>query len=945
MVSFVHQSLFTSKFSCFPVLKSPVAQVPAIRLPDAPLIEAAEHQSEHESLPSMPSPSKRRKLDAGLGSTKSAIHVGVALPSPERGREIDARWLAETGITRPMQSLNTQSGLEPAGHDALRSRNDDDEDPREAADAPRRNITKQMRLDGKGGMSLPPAPIMLLSRKVGKVVDQRLMRPRPGKRKCTVAAIRYGVEDDVVRERIMNCINAIFAIPPNPSGTHLEAPLSTLIKSVPPICSKPHHPFFTEQRGANKHKTLKDVGDVAMNRTPPPPIASPTCGIFRSFATPKRMRLKTSEENAQSPPMRRLDTFRLPGTHEPLWPCGELFQVGRRGIRSQDVAAYNLSSARNTSRKLKYKTMAVAPTENILRIQMQSVTAANNTNISKNIEIPQRMVMSGLQLRSILGPDLRYRYNRDGFMSTPNDPRHQDLLKPNKPPAHAALQHLYKQLPHILGPFDRTESEMLTWTQKYAPKSAEAVLQIGKDMHVLRSWLEGLTVNSIERQSKDQTTKLEEKIARKKKRKTRSELGDFIVESDDDLTSMLDLNDAQGENKHATLDSSRSVIRDATENTKDTKNPNIVLLSGPSGCGKTAAVYAVAKELGFDVFELNAGSRRSRKDVLDRVGDMTQNHLVHQPDQKPSRLEALQCDKSIAESTPDDKQRSLQSFFGKVGPKVRKNLTSTMDISEGRAKSRDTKNLKQSLILLEEVDILFEEDKQFWETVLALASQSKRPIIMTCNDETSVPLQLFSLHAILRFRRPPQDLAVEYLRLIAACEGHLLKRQPVELLYSSTNQDFRASLSQLNFWCQMGLGDRKGGFEWLLKRWPKGCDVGVDGRKLRVISAGTYKEDQGQHNDLTDITGIRDPRFAEDNATQLWSQQHICPADLTENKSTAIFASWGLSQAESDTVNNCLMGLNSLAIISDAQSAADIFCKTDMPSMDMVRLIHKHDYN
>lgn len=55
---------------------------------------------------------------------------------------------------------------------------------------------------------------------------------------------------------------------------------------------------------------------------------------------------------------------------------------------------------------------------------------------------------------------------------------------------------------------------------------------------------------------------------------------------------------------------------------------NTMLLTGSHGIGKTASVYALAHQLGFKVFEVNASSRRSGKQIMSQLQEVTQSMQV-----------------------------------------------------------------------------------------------------------------------------------------------------------------------------------------------------------------------------------------------------------------------------------------------------------------------------
>ncbi|TVY92339.1 ATPase family AAA domain-containing protein [Lachnellula willkommii] len=297
----------------------------------------------------------------------------------------------------------------------------------------------------------------------------------------------------------------------------------------------------------------------------------------------------------------------------------------------------------------------------------------------------------------------------------------------------------------------------------------------------------------------------------------------------------------------------KTVIRsgEANKGIKDSgRVTNAVVISGPHGSGKTAAVYAVAKELGFEVFEINSSSRRSGKDILEKVGDMTRNHLV-QRSQAPVSVDEdeKRIDDALAQDLQSGRQGTMNSFFKpKEDPKPRPSRPKTVpkkEIKDQPLPKAPNKQQKQSLILVEEADILYEEDKNFWATILDLTTKSKRPMIITCSDESLLPMNALMLYAVIRFVPPPIDLATDYMLLVAACEGHVLRRDAVKTLYEGRSLDLRASLTDLNFWCQFAVGDVKCGLDWFYPRWSRGSDVDEYGETIRVVSENTYEAGMG----------------------------------------------------------------------------------------------------
>ncbi len=241
---------------------------------------------------------------------------------------------------------------------------------------------------------------------------------------------------------------------------------------------------------------------------------------------------------------------------------------------------------------------------------------------------------------------------------------------------------------------------------------------------------------------------------------------------------------------------------------------NGLLLSGPHGCGKTSSVYAIAKLLGFKVFEVNASSPRNKNAIIAELEGAINSHHVNGTvkQQEASGNESNVMSKFFGKPVGEvggggGEENRLPNIVVKNKSKKRKNslrretihnLTNKINFnfankskvvsddddddddgdesdldadddffkknknhkvtlpgkksggkaaveaskessfisgSGGDAGSSSLNIQRESLILFDEIDVIFKEDYGFWSAILHFIKRSKKPIVLTTSDE------------------------------------------------------------------------------------------------------------------------------------------------------------------------------------------------------------------
>ncbi|KAM6544442.1 hypothetical protein CsatB_008889 [Cannabis sativa] len=248
----------------------------------------------------------------------------------------------------------------------------------------------------------------------------------------------------------------------------------------------------------------------------------------------------------------------------------------------------------------------------------------------------------------------------------------------------------------------------------------------------------------------------------------------------------------------------------------DSENENytchlLVFYLDLSGSGKSAAIYACAEEQGYEVLEIDRRriwssgllevnkfgealqSRRVIRSLTNAAGSSNKHVL------KPSAAlgsASQEYDVSIAEVIvlSDEERRNEAEISGIC--------------SHEEAGSCSYKSEVKPLILFEDVDITFLEDRGFIAAVQQIADTAKGPIILTSNSHK--PLLPDNLDRLeICFTPPSPQMLLSHAYRVCAAERANIQTHVIEQVIDSCQGDIRKMIMHLQFWCQ-GKSSKKG---------------------------------------------------------------------------------------------------------------------------------------
>ncbi|RLN16730.1 uncharacterized protein C2845_PM02G30960 [Panicum miliaceum] len=252
-----------------------------------------------------------------------------------------------------------------------------------------------------------------------------------------------------------------------------------------------------------------------------------------------------------------------------------------------------------------------------------------------------------------------------------------------------------------------------------------------------------------------------------------------------------------------TNDSSYQDESDADSSGNASDCENVLLITGPVGCGKSAAVFACAREQGFNVIEVNTSDMRNGAYVRQKFEEATKSHGLEKWSQEV--IDPLRDEDSL---DPDSGTPDRTEYQNSVSRATRVVIDCDQQKSPVGYYSGSKVNdeapkqvVNKTLILFEDVDTVFDEDRGFISTILKMAETTKWPIILTSNrKDPSLPNLLDQL--ALDFKYPPTSELLSHVAMICKSEGVDVTVPQLKHVIDICLGDIRRTVMLLQFWHQ-----------------------------------------------------------------------------------------------------------------------------------------------
>ncbi|GBM06234.1 ATPase family AAA domain-containing protein 5 [Araneus ventricosus] len=270
---------------------------------------------------------------------------------------------------------------------------------------------------------------------------------------------------------------------------------------------------------------------------------------------------------------------------------------------------------------------------------------------------------------------------------------------------------------------------------------------------------------------------------------------------------------------------------------------NSIIIMGPPGCGKTSLVFSLANDHGFKVLEVNASSCRNGRNISHQLKEALESYHVeniktagvnfqketyeeYDEDDaltKPKKnkiakkdiADYLQKGKKSVEGETVKKKSTMKNFFQlksvtknsdenqKLKKTVSKQHQSTAACPNDSSFPSTSRSIStRTIILFDDIDVVFQEDEGLWSTIRNFLKISKKPVIFTVSRNLAVvKANLDSDIRVLYLKQMVEEVAIE--KINGQYEKYSRKNSNLNMkLLINNSRDVRRNLLHAQFWSQ-----------------------------------------------------------------------------------------------------------------------------------------------